>query len=91
MTPDFVRSMRVPVLAFAALLGLLGGNLLLGQFAFPGAGYFEAALSGVMVLLLLFFSMELIREPPVIRFFGVAGFLWVAIMFVMTLTDYLTR
>ncbi len=83
--------MRVPLMVFAALLALLAGNVLLGQIAFGGAGYVEAAIAGVMVLLVLLFSMELILEPPIIRFFGLLGFLWVAIMFAMTLTDYLTR
>lgn len=91
MTPDFLRAMRVPLIVFASLLALLGGNLLLGRIAFAGGGFVEAAVAGVMVLLVLLFSMELTTEPPIIRFFGVLGFLWVAIMFGMTLTDYLTR
>ncbi len=91
MTPDFLRAMRVPLVVFVVLLALLGVNVLLGQVAFRGAGYLEAAIAGVMVLVLLLFSMELTDEPPIIRFFGILGFLWVAIMFAMTLTDYLTR
>ena len=91
VTPDFLRAMRVPLIVFASLLALLGGNLLLGRIAFAGGGFVEAAVAGVMVLLVLLFSMELTTEPPIIRFFGVLGFLWVAIMFGMTLTDYLTR
>ena len=44
-----------------------------------------------MVLVVLIFSMELIHEPPLMRLFSAISFFWVAILFSMTLLDYLTR
>ena len=51
----------------------------------------EAAVAAAMVGTVLVVSMELPQEPPIIRFFALIGFCWVAIMFTMTLADYLGR
>jgi len=90
-TPEFRRAMRVPFIVFMALMALLGSNVLLGILHFKYAGFVEAGITGVMVLTVLLFSMELTKEPPIIRFFGALSFLWVGIMFTMTLVDYMTR
>jgi len=44
-----------------------------------------------MVALILLVSMEVLKEPPLVKLFSVLGFFWVAILVGMTLTDYLAR
>ena len=44
-----------------------------------------------MVATVLLFSMEVRKEPPLTRVFSLLGFCWVAVLFGMTLIDYLTR
>ncbi|MEH3145124.1 MAG: oxidase [Methylobacterium frigidaeris] len=86
------QRMRAPVLASAALLGLLGVNVLLGATRpFAGVWLVEIAVATAMVLVVLLVSMEVRHEPPLVRLFAGIGFFWVAILFAMTLVDYLTR
>jgi cytochrome c oxidase subunit IV len=42
------------------------------------------------VLIVLFF-MHVRYAPPLVRIFAAGGFLWLAIMFVLTFSDVLTR
>ncbi len=86
--------LRSPVLCFVALLLLLGVNVLLGVYApfrWRNIWMIEAGIAVAMVLIVLVFSMELVREPPVIRLFAGVGFYWLVILFSLTLLDYLTR
>ncbi len=84
--------MRTPLLAFAALLVLLGINVLLGALLpFRQAWIVECVVMLCMVLVVLLFSMEVIHEPPLMRVFAILGFFWLAIMFGMTSVDYLSR
>jgi cytochrome c oxidase subunit 4 len=84
--------MRTPFLTLVALLLLLAVNVLLGAWLpFRQVWIIEAAVTLAMVTTVLVASMELPQEPPIIRFFALIGFFWVAIMFTMTLLDYLTR
>ncbi len=86
------RHMRKPVLTFLALLALLAVNVALGAtvpFAYTWA--LELAVVTVMVALILLVSMEVLKEPPLVKLFSVLGFFWVAILVGMTLTDYLAR
>jgi cytochrome c oxidase subunit 4 len=86
------RHMRTPVLAFLALLFLLGLNVGLGALLpFRQVWAVECAVTVCMVLVVLLFSMEVLEEPPLLRVFSVLGFFWVAIMFAMTSVDYLSR
>ena len=86
------RRMRVPTLAFAALLTGLAGIVLIGALGQSHLGsIFEFAIMVCMVLTVLLFSMEVTEEPPLLRFFAALGFVWVAALFTMTLIDYLTR
>ena len=89
---DFLRRMRTPLYGFAALMLLLGTNVLLGAITpFHGVWIAEALVLAVMVAVVLLFSMEILHEPPLVRLFSVLGFCWVGILFAMTLIDYLTR
>ena len=88
----FVQRMRVPLLAFAALLVLLAAIVLLGALV-PSlaASWVELGLALCMAVTVLLFSMEVREETPILRLFSGLGFAWVAILFGMTLVDYLTR
>lgn len=96
LTPDdralLRRHLRVPVLTFLALLALLAVNVTLGASRpFAGVWIVEMAVVAVMVALILLVSMEVRREPPLVKLFSGLGFFWVAILIGMTLTDYLAR
>ncbi|MDT7953040.1 MAG: hypothetical protein RQ966_16175 [Acetobacteraceae bacterium] len=86
------EAMRVPVFAFAALLGLLALIVILGWF-FPGrtASFIETGLTLCMVLTVLLFSMEVREEASLLRFYSFLGFCWLAILLLMTMVDYVTR
>lgn len=89
---DFWRRMKVPTFAFAALLLLLGVNVLLGAWMPFGAVWIvELLVALAMIVVVMLFSMEVLHEPPLIRLFSVLGFCWVGILFAMTLIDYTTR
>ena len=85
-------AMREPIVTTVVLLALLGVSVLLATTRIvPGAGYIEMGIAGVMVTIVLLFSMEIRREAPLVRLFSVLGFFWVAILFGLTMLDYLTR
>ena len=84
--------LRTPAITMLALLLMLGSIVLLGAWLpFRSAWMIEAAVTVVMVGTVIVVSMELLEEPPIIRFFALIGFFWVAILFAMTLLDYVTR
>ena len=84
--------MRVPVFAFVALLAFLACIVLLGALA-PGrtASYLEAGATLCMVGTVLLFTMEVRHEAPLLRFYSLLGFMWLAILVGMTMVDFLTR
>ena len=84
--------MRVPVFAFAALLVFLAAIVALGQLMpSPLASWLVLGLTACMAVTVLLFSMEVREEAPLMRFFSLLGFAWVAILFGMTMVDYWTR
>ncbi len=84
--------MRTPLLSFAAMICLLGVIVLCGATLPTRWIWMVEALSTLtMVTLVLAVSMEVTHEPPLIRLFACVGFIWVAILFGMTLVDYLFR
>ncbi len=86
------RHMRPAVLSFMLLLALLSVNVVLGAtLPFSWAYIIEGVVVVCMVLTVLLVSMEVLQEPPLMRLFAGLGFFWVAIMFTMTLVDYLSR
>ena len=89
---DVKARMRVPAISFAVLMALLAINVLLGAtIPFEKVWILETVVLATMVVVVLLFSMEVIKEPPLIRLYAVLGFCWVSILFTMTLIDYLTR
>ena len=84
--------MRTPAITFVALFVMLGVVVLLGAILpFPSAWVIEASVVTLMVVTVLLFSMEVLEETPLMRVFAGLGFFWVAILFGITLIDYLTR
>ena len=89
---DLSRHMRTPCITFAALMLMLGAIVTLGWLQpFPAAWAIVGALMVVMIVVVLLFSMEVIEDPPLIKFFSALGFIWVGILFTMTMVDYATR
>ena len=86
------KSLRTPAITFVVLLLLLATNVVLGAtLPFHSAYVVEAVVTACMVLVVLLVSMEVVHEPPLVRLFSGLGFFWLAIMFGMTLVDYLSR
>jgi len=87
-----IRHLRKPVLTFLCLLGLLGLNVTLGvTLPFEQVWMIELLVVTAMAALIILVSMETLHEPPLVKLFAGIGFVWVAILFTMTLTDYLSR
>lgn len=87
-----LAAMRVPLVAFAVLLGGLALIVLLGQ-AMPGrvASFLEVGIVLGMIATVLLFTMEVRHEAALIKIFSVLGFFWLCILGGMTMIDYLTR
>ena len=84
--------MKVPTISFAVLMALVAINVLLGAtIPFEQVWILETVVLATMVVVVLLLSMEVVKEPPLIRLYAVLGFCWVSILFTMTLIDYLTR
>lgn len=89
---DITARMKVPTISFVVLMALLAINILLGAtIPFEKVWILETVVLATMVVVVLLLSMEVIKEPPLIRLYAVLGFCWVSILFTMTLIDYLTR
>ena len=90
--PEVRAVMRGPVITTAILFCLLAAEVLLAMTTpFRACGYVELGIAAVMVVIVLTFSMELTHAPPLIRLFSILGFFWLAILFGITMIDYLTR
>jgi cytochrome c oxidase subunit IV len=85
-------SVRRYVLVAATLMGLLGLTLVLalvdlGPLNFPAAMTIAVAKAGLVVV----FFMHVRSGPRVVRIAAMAGLFWLAFMFVLMLSDFLTR
>ena len=90
--PEVREAMRGPVITTGVLLCLLAVEVLLATTTpFHACGYVEMGIAAVMVVIVLTFSMELTHAPPLVRLFSILGFFWLAILFGITMIDYLTR
>jgi len=89
---DFRQRMRVPVIVTGMLLlGLVVNVTLAALLPFRGAWIVELLVVAAQVGTVLWVSMEVKHEPPLMQLFALVGFMWVAILFGLTLLDYLTR
>ncbi len=88
--PTYIWLRPTVVWVALVLLGLasLGSAYLpLNAFNMP----LNLAIAGIMVILLWLFLMDLVGSEVLIRLIAVAGLLWLAFMFALTFSDYLTR
>jgi cytochrome c oxidase subunit 4 len=87
IVPKSVYFTVAACLAVLLALTVLAAEFNLGVFNTPIALTIAVAKA---VLIVLFF-MHVRYAPPLVRVFAAGGFLWVAILFVLTLSDFLTR
>lgn len=85
-------TLRSQLGALGALLALLAAT---AGLAYVPLGWFNTVLalsiSVAKALVVLLIFMRLRSAAPVIRLAAMAGFLWLSLLFVITLADYLTR
>lgn len=92
MRREIREAAKVPALGLLALLILLAINILL---AFLSVGWIRPLIapliSAVMAVILLAWYMRLTRATIVLRLVAAVGFLWLALLIGLSLTDYLAR
>ncbi|WGF90943.1 oxidase [Marinivivus vitaminiproducens] len=84
--------LREAWLVYAVLIGLLALNLILVHLPI---GILRPllllAVAAVQAGITLWLSMEVKRQPPLVRLYAFLGFFFVLTMFALTLNDYLGR
>jgi cytochrome c oxidase subunit 4 len=85
-------TLRSQLGALGALLALLAAT---AGLAYVPLGWFNTVLalsiSVAKALVVLLIFMRLRSAAPVVRLAAMAGFLWLGLLFIITLADYLTR
>ncbi|PWC88383.1 hypothetical protein TSH100_07370 [Azospirillum sp. TSH100] len=81
------------LITWAALVALLAATLGLAYVPMPGPLNLVLALgiSAAKALLVLTLFMKLFRAPALTRAAASAGLFWLAVLFALSATDYLTR
>lgn len=83
---------RQDFLVWIGLLVLLGSTVLVSLFPLgTGNIVIALAIATAKALLVAFFYMRLRRSPSFIALAAAAGLFWLAILFSLALTDFLTR
>jgi cytochrome c oxidase subunit IV len=83
---------RIYILNGVALLGLLATTIAASYLKLGVLNpIISASVSVASTLLILLFYMHVRRIKPLLWFFVGAGFFWLAIMFVLAFSDFLTR
>ena len=90
--PAEIIQPRTYLKVFASLLVLLaltvGANFLpLGPFSVAVA----LGISAVKTMLIILFFMEVRYSPPIVWLFAAAGFVWLMLLLIFSLSDYATR
>lgn len=87
-----MNAYRPHILSWLALLGLLGASLAVVHYA-PAAVHTPVVLliAAAMAALVLAVFMGLRHMAGLTRVFALGGLLWLLLMVVLTLADYLTR
>jgi cytochrome c oxidase subunit IV len=79
-------------LIFIALLVLRGVTVVVGQVELGPWNFFAAtAIATIKAVLILLFFMRVSYGTPLLKLMAGAGFFWLALLFGLTLNDYLTR
>jgi cytochrome c oxidase subunit IV len=83
---------RIYYTVFAALMVLLFATLVVAELNVGWAAFFIAALiATVKAALIILYFMHVRYSPPLTWVVALAGFFWLGILFVLTLSDYVTR
>ncbi len=91
-SPELRHALRGPIVVFVALLALLAVNVTLGALRPHGRLWpLELSIVAIMVTITILFSMEAIQQVALIRLFSMLGFVWLGILFGLTMLDYATR
>lgn len=93
MSAEKVISLRAYVGVFIALLALTAVTTAVA-FVDLGATWnstLAVAIAVVKALLVILFFMHVLHSRPLTWIFVAAGFFWLAILFILTLSDYVTR
>lgn len=92
LPPDLRHALRGPIIVFVALLALLAVNVGLGALRPHGQLWpLELSIVAIMVSITILYSMEAIQQVALIRLFSMLGFVWVGILFGLTMLDYVSR
>lgn len=87
-----VVSVSVYGRVFIALLLLLGLTVAVALIEHPALGLAIAlTIAGVKAVLIMLFFMHIRYDTPVVRLAAVAGFLWLALLVALSMSDLLTR
>ena len=92
MSHQHVMPVRTNVIVFGVLLLLLVATL--GAAKLPLGGWhvpIAMAIATAKAVLIVLFFMHVLYSHKLTMIVSVASFLWLAIMVVLTLNDYLTR
>lgn len=92
ITQQTLQLWKMPVAVWGALLILLAmtvssAYLPLGSFNIA----INLAIAAIKAGLIALFFMKLNRSGPLLRLASVAGLFWLALMFILTGSDYLSR
>ena len=83
---------RIYILTGAALLGLLALTIAVSYLDLGALNSIVAtAISITSTALIVLFYMHVYRSKPLLWLFVGAGFFWLGIMFVLAMSDFLTR
>jgi cytochrome c oxidase subunit 4 len=89
---NHITPRRTYFFVFLALLILLGATI---AIAFVDLGWLNpilaVAIAAVKAVLVILFFMHVRESDQLTRVFVIAGFVWLAILVGLALTDYLTR
>lgn len=82
----------VCALVFVALLVLLGVTVAVGQVELGPWNFFAAAvIATIKAVLILLFFMRVRYGTPLLWLVAGSGFVWLIILFALTMGDYFTR
>ena len=91
-TPSHHPAMRTYIVIFAMLMALLFLSVAVAEVNLGRWNFLAAvAIASCKAVLILLFFMHVRYSPPLIWLFAIAGFFWLAILFALTLSDYVTR
>ena len=93
VAPSAVPGIRVSAAVLAALLLLTAGTVVLAFVPLPATVHVAGALAiaTIKAALVAAFFMHLRHEERLIRVMASAGLLWLALLFLLVLTDLMTR